>query len=202
PETELLIFASSNAVKIFFQLLRESGQDTRALHKTEICAIGVETSRCLEGFGIRSDLVAEEYTAEGLGRALEGRDLHGSRVLIPRAEIARDALPRLLSRRGANVEALSLYHTLCPSEAEKMLKDLLAGEWVDIVTFTSSSTVSNFINSLGPELLAMALARSRVACIGPVTAETAEELGVEVDIIAREYTAQGLAAAIVEAIRN
>lgn len=199
PETRLVVFASANAVDIFFQLLLESERDARALHRSHVCAIGPETARCLQSHGLRPDLVAGEYTAEGLAEALQGWDLAGARVLIPRAEVARDALPQLLAKRGAEVEFLGVYRTLCPEGTSTALEKLLAGEWVDVITFTSSSTVTNFARSLPEDRLTAALEGARVACMGPVTADTARRLGMRVDIIAREYTTRGLAQAIVEA---
>jgi uroporphyrinogen III methyltransferase / synthase len=202
PETRLIVFASANAVDIFFQLLLEAGRDARALHRSKVCAIGPETARCLQSHGLQPDLVAGEYTAEGLAEALGGWDLGGARVLIPRAQVARDALPQLLAKRGAEVEFLGVYQTVCPDGTSEALEHLLAREWVDVITFTSSSTVTNFARSLPAERLKAALEGARIACIGPVTADTARRLGMRVDIIAREYTTRGLAQAIVEAVQH
>jgi uroporphyrinogen III methyltransferase/synthase len=202
PETSLVVFASANAVEIFFQMLLEAETDARALYRSKVCAFGPETANVLEAHGVRPDLVAGEYTAEGLAAALQGWDLRGSQVLIPRAEVARDALPQLLARRGARVEFLPVYQTVCPEPTPKALSDLLSGRWVDVITFTSSSTATNFARSLPGEQLTPALERARVACIGPVTADTARRLGMRVDIIAREYTTRGLAQAIVEALQH
>lgn len=198
PETGLLIFTSANAVDIFFDMLLEAGSDGRSLRSSRVCAIGPETARTLESHGIRPELVAGEYTAEGLADALRGWDLNGLRVLVPRAKVARDALPSLLAQRGARVEILPVYETVCPPGTGQALRRLFAGEGADVVTFTSSSTVYNFVRSLG-EGLPPAAARALIACIGPVTADTARQLGLRVDIIAREYTTHGLATAIAEA---
>jgi uroporphyrinogen III methyltransferase/synthase len=199
-ETRLVVFASANAVTIFFQLLLELGHDARHLYRSKIGAIGPETARMLEANGIKPDLVAGEYTAEGLAKALEGWDLKGWRVLIPRAQVARDALPQLLAQRGAQVEFLPVYRTVSPPSTADMLRRLLEGPWVDVVTFTSSSTVTNFVKALTDEQLALAQERCKIACIGPVTADTAHRLGLRVDIIARDYTTRGLALAIVESL--
>lgn len=201
-ETRLVVFASANAVEIFFQLLLEEGKDARALYRSKVCAIGPETARTLLGNGLRPDLVAGEYTAEGLAAALEGWDLAGWRVLIPRAEVARDALPQLLASRGAEVEFLPVYRTVCPDGTSERLEALLSGPWVDVITFTASSTATNFARSLPARRLTDALDRAQVACIGPVTADTARRLGMRVDIIARDYTTKGLAQAIVEAVQH
>ncbi|MGH7903660.1 MAG: uroporphyrinogen-III synthase, partial [Candidatus Dormibacteraceae bacterium] len=169
-----------------------------SMHASRVCAIGPETARSLESHGIRPELVAGEYTAEGLAEALRGWDVSGLRVLVPRAKVARDALPALLAQRGAEVEILPVYETVCPPGTAAALQDLFEGEGADVITFTSSSTVYNFVRSLGDRRPDRAAA-ARVACIGPVTADTARQLGMKVDIIAREYTTRGLATAIAEA---
>jgi uroporphyrinogen III methyltransferase/synthase len=199
PQTRLVVFASANAVELFFQLLLGSGRDTRDLARCRVCAIGPETARALEGHGLRPDLVAGEYTAEGLAEALEGWDLGGTRVLVPRAQQARDALPQLLARRGAEVEFLPVYRTVSPPAAEAKLQGLFAGRGVDLVTFTASSTATHFARAFTREQLEELQGRTRFACIGPVTADTARRLGLRVDIVARDYTTRGLAQAIVEA---
>lgn len=199
-QTRLIVFASANAVTIFFQLLLELGRDARDLHRSKIGAIGPETARTLEANGVRPDVVAGEYTAEGLAKALEGWDLKGWRVLIPRAQVARDALPQLLAQRGAEVEFLPVYRTVSPASTKERLGGLLEGSWVDVVTFTSSSTVTNFVQALSEEQLMGVQERCKIACIGPVTADTAHRLGLRVDIIARDYTTRGLALAIVESL--
>lgn len=202
PDTGLVVFASANAVDIFFQLLFEAGRDARAFARSKVCAIGPETARRLQSHGLVPDLVAGEYTAEGLADALKGWDLSGARVLIPRAELARDALPQLLARKGAQVEFLPIYRTECPDGMMAALESLLERQWVDVITFTSSSTVTNFVRALGQQRLEASTEHARVACIGPVTADTARRLGMRVDIIARDYTTRGLADAIVDSVQH
>ena len=198
--TALVIFASANAVDIFFQMLNSTGADARALHNSKLCAIGQETAESMSTHGLRPELVTSEYTAEGLAKALEGWDLEGRRVLVPRAEIARDALPSLLAKRGAEVNILPVYQAVCPPEAGAALMKLFAVEGADVVTFTSSSTVVNFVRAFADDALPAILGEAIVACMGPVTADTARKLGLKVDIIAREYTTRGLAAAIAAAV--
>jgi len=197
--TALVIFASANAVDIFFQMLLTTGADARALHNSKLCAIGQETADALVAHGLRPELVTSEYTAEGLANALQGWELEGLRVLVPRAEVARDALPSLLANRGAKVEILPVYRAVCPSEAGPALLRLFDGEGVDVVTFTASSTVSNFVRAFPEDRLPAILGDAEVACMGPVTADTARKLGLPVAIVAREYTTHGLAQAIAEA---
>ncbi len=197
--TALVIFASANAVDIFFQMLLGTGADARALHTSKLCAIGQETAESLERHGLRPELVTSEYTAEGLAKALEGWEMKGMRVLVPRAEVARDALPSLLANRGAEVEILPVYRSMCPSEAGPALLRLFNGEGVDVITFTSSSTVYNFVKAFPEDRLPAILGDAEVACMGPVTADTARKLGLSVAIVAREYTTHGLVQAIAEA---
>jgi uroporphyrinogen III methyltransferase/synthase len=197
--TALVIFASANAVDIFFKMLVETGADARALHASKLCAIGQETAEMLENHGLRPELVTSEYTAEGLAKALEGWEMEGMRVLVPRAEVARDALPSLLAMRGAEVEILPVYQAVCPAAAGPSLMRLFAAEGVDVISFTSSSTVANFVRAFPDDRLPAVLGDAEVACMGPVTADTARKLGLRVDIVAREYTTHGLVQAIVEA---
>jgi uroporphyrinogen III methyltransferase / synthase len=197
--TALVIFASANAVDIFFRMLLETGGDARALHASKLCAIGQETAESLEARGLRPELVTSEYTAEGLAKALEGWEMEGMRVLVPRAEVARDALPSLLAKRGAEVEILPVYRAMCPALASDALLRLFNAEGVDVITFTSSSTVANFVRAFPDDRLPAVLGDAEVACMGPVTADTARKLGLQVNIIAREYTTHGLVQAIAEA---
>jgi uroporphyrinogen III methyltransferase / synthase len=198
-QTALVIFASANAVDIFFQMLLKSGADARAFHSSKLCAIGQETAESLENHGLRPELVTSEYTAEGLAKALEGWEMDGMRVLVPRAEVARDGLPSLLANRGAVVEILPVYRAVCPPEAGAALMRLFDGEGADVVTFTSSSTVHNFVRAFPEDRLPAILGDAEIACMGPVTADTARKLGLEVTIVAREYTTRGLVQAIAEA---
>lgn len=197
--TALVIFASANAVDIFFQMLLGTGADARALHTSKLCAIGQETAESLERHGLRPELVTSEYTAEGLAKALEGWEMKGMRVLVPRAEVARDALPSLLANRGAEVEILPVYRAMCPPDAGPALLRLFNAEGVDVITFTSSSTVYNFVKAFPEDRLPAILGDAEVACMGPVTADTARKLGLKVSIVAREYTTHGLVQAIAEA---
>ncbi|GAC1505765.1 MAG: uroporphyrinogen-III C-methyltransferase [Candidatus Dormibacteraceae bacterium] len=199
-ETALVIFASANAVDIFFQMLLKSGSDARAFHRSKLCAIGQETAQSLNSHGLRPELITSEYTAEGLAKALEGWEMEGMHVLVPRAEIARDALPSMLANRGAEVEILPVYRASCPAGASDALLRLFNNEGVDVITFTSSSTVYNFVRAFPEDRLPAVLGDAEVACMGPVTADTARKLGLTVAIVAREYTTHGLVQAISESV--
>jgi uroporphyrinogen III methyltransferase/synthase len=198
PSTALVIFASANAVDIFFQMLLASGSDARAFHRSKLCAIGQETAQSLEAHGLRPELITSEYTAEGLAKALEGWEMDGMHVLVPRAEVARDALPSLLANRGAEVEILPVYRAMCPAGTGDALLRLFNNEGVDVITFTSSSTVNNFVRAFPDDRLPAILGDAEVACMGPVTADVARKLGLTVSIVAREYTTHGLVQAISE----
>jgi uroporphyrinogen III methyltransferase/synthase len=198
PATALVIFASANAVDIFFQMLLASGADARAFHRSKLCAIGQETAESLERHGLRPELITSEYTAEGLAKALEGWEMDGMHVLVPRAEVARDALPSLLANRGAEVEILPVYRAMCPPGTGDALLRLFNSEGVDVITFTSSSTVYNFVRAFPEDRLPAVLGDAEVACMGPVTADVARKLGLTVSIVAREYTTHGLVQAISE----
>ena len=197
--TALVIFASANAVDIFLQMLVTTGRDARAFHNSKLCAIGQETADSLANHGLSPELVTSEYTAEGLANALGDWEMRGVRVLVPRAEIARDALPSLLANRGAEVEILPVYRGVCPVDSGPALLRLFDGEGVDVITFTSSSTVDNFVRAFPEDRLPAILGDAEIACMGPVTADTARKLGLEVAIVAREYTTHGLVQAIAEA---
>ncbi|MDQ6918750.1 MAG: uroporphyrinogen-III synthase, partial [Candidatus Dormibacteraeota bacterium] len=194
--TQLVVFASANAVDIFFDMLFELRRDARSLRNSRLCAIGPETARTLEAHGLRPELVSGEYTAEGLAETLGNLDLTNARILVPRARGNRDSLPAILAKRGAVVEILPVYELACPVGAADALHKLFAKHPADVVTFTSSATVINFAGAFKAGDLEALLARTKVACMGPVTADTARRLGMRVDIIAGEYTARGLARAV------
>lgn len=202
PATRLVVFTSANAVKIFCDFLQAAGHDASRLAAAKLCAIGTETARALERRGLTPDLVAGEYTAEGLVQALEGWNLQDARVLVPRAAVGRDVLPELLAQRGAEVEMLTVYETVMPEGTPAALERLFEGDGVDVISFTSSSTVQNFAAAFPGRNLREVVRGARVACIGPVTAATADELGLPADIVARDYTTRGLAAAIVAALTS
>ncbi|MFQ5826031.1 MAG: uroporphyrinogen-III C-methyltransferase [Dehalococcoidia bacterium] len=193
-EYNWLIFTSSNGVEAFFERLKHMGRDGRALHAAKICAIGGATAQELERHGIASDLVPQEYSSQGILHSLKAEEVRGRRFLLPRADIAGEELVGWLSGLGAKVDQVVTYRTVPASEGHMRAREVL--ETVDAVTFTSSSTVRGLMNLLGGDRTA--LQGKTIACIGPVTADTARELGLEVDILAREHTIPGLVAAMTE----
>ena len=192
-----LIFTSVNGVDRFMTRLWAKGLDARCLARRRLCCIGSRTAQELERFGVRADLVPTEYQAEGLLAALSQQEIRTSRILIPRAEVARELLPDELRANGAHVDVVHVYRTETP--------DMNAADWwqelrdhrLDVVTFTSSSTVRNFVAMLGGMEAVGPLLRSvTIACIGPITAKTAEEFGLTVSIMPSENTIPALVDAI------
>ncbi len=185
-----VIFTSVNGVRSFVERLDASCADLRKL-RAKICAIGPATRAAIEGLHLKVDVMPKEYVAESLLEALAGEDLAGKRVLLPRAAVARDLVPVELGRRGAEVDVVEAYRTLPPENAAARIKDVLARgpQWV---TFTSSSTVRNFVEAAG----GASLKEVKVASIGPVTSATARELGLTVAVEAAPHTVAGLVAAI------
>jgi len=197
-EYRWLILTSVNGIAPFMDRLRAAGKDTRALSHLCICAIGPRTARELERHGLVADLVPAQYQAEGLIDALSDRDLRGTRVLIPRAETAREILPERLREMGAEVDVVPVYRTVAPVAARDELKQEIEGRRIDLVTFTSSSTVRNFVDLLGGvETARRVMTSVAVGCIGPITAQTAEGYGLPVTIVPGENTVPALAQAIV-----
>lgn len=184
-----LVLTSVNGVEAFFGQFLASGRDLRDLAGVRIAAIGPSTRAAVERRGLRVAAQPPEYRAESLLETLG--DVAGQRVLLARAEVAREVLPDTLRARGAEVDVVSTYRTSTPDAAA-------AGEVpaaFDLITFTSSSTVTGFDRLCGGNAKE-ALAGRVVAAIGPVTADTAKGLGLAVDVMPAEYTIEALADAI------
>jgi len=201
-----VIFTSVNGVAAFWERLSQSGGDASALRKLKIAAIGPATALALGKHGVSTDLIPDEYVAEAIAKGIG--DVRGQWILLPRAVIAREALAVELRHRGALVEEVPVYRTLLVEPDPRGLAELQRG--VDAITFTSPSTVRGFVALFKPSApeavqassddagldLFAAANRPLVACIGPVTAETARQLGLPVDIMAAEHTIDGLVAAL------
>jgi uroporphyrinogen III methyltransferase/synthase len=195
---EWVIFTSTNGVEEFFRRLRALRRDARRLGNARICAIGPATAASLERHQIIPDVVPAEFRAEGVIEKLAPYDLQGAKILLPRAEVARDLLPKELEARGATVEVVPVYRTVKSPTAADVLKPLLQDRRIDLVTFTSSSTVTNFVEALAQEDLKAMCDGIRIACIGPITKDTAERAGLTVDIMPQQYTIPTFAEAIAE----
>ena len=189
-----IVFTSANGVDRFRREMGRQGRDARALGTVRIAAIGPATGRRLGEMGIVPDLVPDEYVAERVLATLEAvTELDGARILLPRAAEAREVLPEGLRRRGARVDVVPAYRTVPDGANAGELRDRLAAGGIDLITFTASSTVRNFVELVGSEI-----GEARVAAIGPITARTAREAGLPVHLVADDYTIPGLISAIVE----
>ncbi len=195
-----LVFTSVNGVRYFFERLEDSGKDVRDLKGIRIAAIGPKTADAIHEKGVKPDLVPEEYRAEAVVEAFRKHFVAGSRILLPRAAEAREVLPQELEKMGAVVEVVEAYRTVKPEGDKDEIKVMLEKGDVHMVTFTSSSTVNNFMEMLEEEgdRLHQWMEKVTVACIGPVTAKTAEERGLTVRITPSDYTIEALARAIVD----
>lgn len=194
-----VVFTSANGVRVFLERLRQLGLDVRALGDARLAAIGPATAEALRELALRVDYVPSEYVAEAVARGLISLGVAGKRVLLPRADLARDVLRVELERAGATVDAVESYRTVPAAGNLSRLKRRLEEGEIDVASFASSSTVRYLVAGLGDGGAAL-LARPLVACIGPITAQTAVELGIRVDVVAGEHTMPGLVAAIVERV--
>jgi len=197
-----LIFTSVNAVEPFFSRLQLGGKTIASLRGLKIGAIGPETAKKLASAGISADLIPQRYQAEGLLEAVTPERMKDQRVLIPRAAEAREILPETLRRWGATVDLVVAYRTALPDIDAAPLIELLRHGAIDVITFTSSSTVRNFLRLVGKRSFGEISPGSLLACIGPITAQTVAQLGGRADIVATEFTTAGLTRAIVEHFRS
>jgi uroporphyrinogen III methyltransferase/synthase len=193
-----LVFTSVNGVEAFFEELGRQGQDIRELKGIELVAIGPATRAALENKNLRVAYVPEEYRAEKIIEGLASRILPGQGVLIARAEEARDILPESLKALGADVWDIPSYKTVLSGANREELKRLLDEKAVDAVTFTSSSTVRNFMQLLDGDI--SLLDNVKVFSIGPITSATARELGLKVHKEAAQYTINGLVEVLKEGL--
>ncbi|MBI5177714.1 MAG: uroporphyrinogen-III C-methyltransferase [Nitrospinae bacterium] len=191
-----LIFTSVNGVGYLLQRLRETGRDIRELAGPKICAIGKKTAEAVEATGMRVVLVPDEFRAEGILATIG--DVKGKKVLIPRAEEAREVLPEELAKRGAQVDVVTAYRTVRPQAKKDAVMEAVRDGKVDMVTFTSSSTVSNFAGMFADDELKEVIAKVKAASIGPVTTETAKKFGFTLACEPAEYTIEALTQSITE----
>lgn len=196
-EFQWIIFTSVNGVRFFFERLSRKG-DLRLLYGIKICAIGPRTADELKRFGLTPDLIPKEYKAEAIIEGMGKEGISGKRILLPRAEVAREILPEELSSMGAKVKIVTAYKTIKPKEDLETVKELLKKREVSAISFTSSSTVKNFLEMFNREEISDLIDGTAVACIGPITAKTAKDLGIRTDIMPSRYTIPDLTEAIVE----
>ena len=191
-----LIFTSVNGVNFFFERLFQKNKDVRALKDIHTAVIGPATEKKLFDFGLKSDIVPESYRAESVVKAFAGKDVTGRKILLPRAKEARPVLPLELKKMGAVVDEVTTYRTHAVKDNTDVLSARLKERSIDMITFTSSSTVKNFRALFPNEDLKDLMRGVTIASIGPVTADTARDLGFDVHIIAESYTIPGLCQAI------
>jgi uroporphyrinogen-III synthase len=199
-----LILTSVNGVDALWRRLRQLRLNGRRLTHLRVAAIGPATRQAIEKHGLKVNVVPKEYVAESVVAGLQ-RKVKGKRVLLARAKVARDVIPRKLSKLGARVDVVEAYETVVPQSSRRRLRAAMSSPKTrpDIITFTSSSTARNFVALLGK---GRGRGRPRhtkqlegvlLASIGPVTSSTLRDLGLRVDIEARKYTITGLIDAIV-----
>ena len=198
-EYEWVVLTSVNGVKHFFDTLFDMGKDVRVLGHLKFACIGPVTKQTLKEYGIVSDILPSTYQAESVLEAFADTDIKGKKVLLPRAKKARTILPEELTRMGAKVDEVVSYETILDDSQKSELLGMLENQEIDMVTFTSSSTVSNFMTLLEGMDSSALLEPVSFASIGPITSDTAAGLGLTIDIEAAEFTIPGLVDAILKA---
>lgn len=199
-----LIFTSVNGVDFFLRRLEALKHDVSELDELRVCAIGEATAVRLREAQVHVDVVPDHFKAEGAYAAIENyvggaSGLVRLNFLIPRAAVARDYLPRKLEEAGARVDVVTAYRTVQPQTQERgRVEALLAGGAIDCITFTSSSTVTNFAQLFDTTDLSQLLAGVHIACIGDITATTAAEYNLRTDIMPKEYTIPALTRSIAD----
>ncbi len=202
-----LVFTSVNGVEHFFKRLKARARETSDMDELNVCAIGEATADRLRDLHVHVDVIPEEFNAEGVYAALErfagGPDgLKGLNVLIPRASVARDYLPRALEEAGARVDVVPAYRTSLPEHLDRgRVAAMLSGS-ADCIAFTSSSTVRNLAQLFDTQDLSEALAGVVIACIGDITTRTAADFGLRVEIQPEQFTIPALARAIANYFAN
>lgn len=194
-----VVFTSANGVRGFFETMEARRDDARIFGPARIAAIGIKTSQALLARHVYADLVPQSYVAEDLAEALLAATRPGDRILIYRAEEARDVLPDRLRAADRIPDVVAAYKTVFAEDADFAQKVAAC----DILTFTSASTVRGFIHNLrGPAAAAHAASGKIVACIGPITAQEARANGLDVAITADEFTADGLVRALAQSVTS
>jgi uroporphyrinogen III methyltransferase/synthase len=189
-----VIFTSVNGVRFFIQRLKKHKGGLTGLEGKKVCAIGPRTQEELEGMGLTVAFRPSEYRAEGVIEGLKARGIKGKKILLPRAKGARSILPEALREAGAVVDEVEAYRAVRPADNKSSLEANLK-KGIDVVTFTSSSTVRNFMELVSDKT---AINGVKIAVIGPVTGDTARNYGLEPTIVPPEYTIPSLVEAIIE----
>jgi len=193
-----LIFTSINGVSAFFERFFALGMDVRSLGHIRTATVGPATAQKLLEYGLHSDIVPENYRGEAVAAAFAREEIQGKRILLPRAAEARPVIPRELAKMGALVSDVPAYKTVQDTRNADRLMDLLREKRADMITFTSSSTAKNFKALFTPEEFQTLTADVPLCAIGPITADTARSLGMQVSLVAEEYTIPGLCDAVLK----
>ena len=191
---DAVVFTSANGVRFFFDRAKEIGRDLGCLKDKEVWAIGTSTKSLLEDEGIGEVSVPPSFVAESLLEAMVGRGATGKNILLPRTEKARDILPEGLQKAGALVHVVDVYRTVIPGADASLRREVLDAH---IFTFTSPSTVKGFLKMMG-DSSRKALEDGLVVSIGPVTSRALMDMGLKVDVEARNFTVHGLIEALEE----
>jgi uroporphyrinogen III methyltransferase/synthase len=202
PDYDWVLFTSVNGVEYFFQSLTENRVDIRSLSKARIAAVGPKTAEALRERGLVTVALPSKFQAEDFLESLLPELKSGQKVLLPRADIARDYLPKKLQELGLHVTEVDVYENVVCTDHGAEVLELLLKQAVHVITFTSSSTVTNLfeaLKQLGVTEPLELLAHIDIACIGPITAQTAESLGLKVSYIAEEATVASLIQALIAA---
>ena len=192
-----VIFTSVNGVLSFADRLTTLHKDvSETLNDIKICAIGLKTAEVVELYGLEVDFIPDEFRAEAVADGFMEMGSPGRNVLLPRAQVGREILPGELARMGMKVDVIPVYKAVRPDTDSLRLIQMLRDREIDVVTFTSSSCVKNFLEIIGMDQYKMLLTGVKIACISPVTADTVRKYDLIVDIIPDRYTVVDLARAI------
>jgi len=191
-----LVFTSVNGVDAFFSRLFQANLDARSLYNIKTAVIGPETAKRLLTYGVKTDLMPKSYRAESVVEVFQTENVAGKKILLPRAAQARPILPVELTKMGATVIEVPAYETVTVPDSQEKLLNALKNKEIDIITFTSSSTVINLLQMIPKDQIKFLLASVTLASIGPITTQTAKDNGLNVSITANTFTIDGLVHAI------
>ena len=192
-----IIFTSVNGVISFADRMITLQKDvSEALNDIMICAIGLKTAEVVELYGLEVDFIPDEFRAEAVADGFMEMGSPGRNILLPRAQVGREILPKELARMGMQVDVIPVYKAVRPDTDSLRLIQMLRDREIDAVTFTSSSCVKNYLEIIGLDQYKMLLTGVKIACISPVTADTVRKYDLSVDIIPDRYTVADLARAI------
>ncbi|WP_418790408.1 uroporphyrinogen-III C-methyltransferase [Phosphitispora sp. TUW77] len=197
-----LVLTSVNGVQGFMERMKNLRKDIRNLKDIKIVAIGPKTREEIEKYGVFCEFMPDEFVAEAIIDVFRGEDIKGKKILLPRADIARKVLPDTLESMGAFVDEVTAYQTVMGSGDTMQVAKMLEEKRIHILTFTSSSTVKNFVKKIGADNIPNLIEGVMVASIGPITSAAARELGLEVTVEAEEYTIDGLVQAVLDHIKR